>query len=196
MKKIILIIFTTLTLISCSSDDSSPAQNNNSNGFYVGNLFKSTNKGYFTHQSTDGTGYKNLIILTDGTVNSDPYDADTLNSNQYSNNTSNLVVLTVNSTSTSIIEEGTYNLDTTQYAGSGNLYWATLISGITVNNNFIENFDYESYSSNSSSNPITSGSLTITKNGTTYNLTYTLLQNGSTINGSYVGELSELEYTE
>jgi len=195
MKKIILIILTTISLFSCSSDDSSNNQNNNIDGFYIGNNFNSTNNGYFTHES-DGTGYKNLIILTDGTVNSNPYDADNINLNNYSNNTSNLLILTVNSTSTSSIEEGTYNLDTTQYAGSGNLYWATFIAGITINNNLIDTYNYESYTSNSSTNPITSGSLTITKNGTIYNLNYTFQQNGSTINGSYVGELFELEYTE
>ena len=125
MKKINLIILSFLFLFSCSSDDSSSNQNNNTNGFFIGNNLKLTNNGYFSHNSADGTGYTNLIILTNGVVNSNPYDADDLDLNNYSNNNSNLVVLTVNSTSTSTIEEGTYNLDTTQYAGSGNLYWAT-----------------------------------------------------------------------
>ena len=70
------------------------------------------------------------------------------------------------------------------------------LSGITIDNNLINTYSYESFTSDNSTNPITSGSLTITKNGTIYNLDYTFQQNGSTINGSYVGELSELEYTE
>lgn len=194
MKKISLLLLTTLLLISCSSDNSS---DNTANGFYIGNNLKSTNNGYFTHEPlTDGSGYKNLIILSDGAIISDPYDADDVDFNSYSNNTSNLVILTVNSTSQSVIEEGTYNLDTTQFDGSGNLYWSTFISGITMNNNAIENYSYESYSSPGSNNPITAGSIIITKTGTQYNLNYTFQQNGSTIHGTYVGALTELEYTE
>ena len=155
-----------------------------------------TPNGYFTHQSNDGTGYKNLIILTNGVVLSDPFDADTLNSNEFSSNTSNIIVFTINSSSTNEITEGTYILDNSNHDGIGNLYWTTIITGITIQNNLIDSYNYESYTSNNSSNPIVSGSITIAKNQNNYEITYILNQNNAVINGSFSGLLSELEYSE
>jgi len=204
MKKLTLLLtaFIASSILSCSSDDSntpilSPTitQQNNSEIIINGTNYSTVN-GYLTRQTNDGTGYKNLIVLSDGEVLSDPYNADTIDANSYSNNTNNLVVLTVNSTSINELAEGTYNLDTTDYAGSGNLYWTTIITGITLNNNLIDNYGYESFSSNNSSNPVTSGSITITKNINIYTISYTLNLANSTITGSYVGELAELQYTE
>ena len=199
MKKtfsIIFGIFIGLFVSSCSSDDSSYPDPNTNFGFTLNGVEYATRKGYLTHQSNDGTGYKNLIILTNGEVLSDPFDADTLNANEFSSNTSNIIVFTINSTSTNELADGTYHLDNTNHDGSGNLYWTTIITGITIQNNLLESYNYESFTSNNSSNPIVSGSLTIIKNQNNYEITYTLNQNNTVINGSFSGLLTELEYSE
>jgi len=199
---LLLIIFITSSILSCSSDDSiapiiSPTINQqNSSEIIINGTNYSTVNGYLTRQTNGGTGYKNLIILSDGEVLSNPYDADTIDANSYSNDTNNLVVLTVNSTSINELAEGTYNLDTTDFAGSGNLYWTTVITGITLNNNLIDNYAYESFSSSNSSNTVTSGSINISKNMNVYTISYTLNLANSSITGSYTGELIELQYTE
>ncbi|RTY89136.1 hypothetical protein [Flavobacterium sp. GT3R68] len=189
MKNFSLLLLTTLLLFSCSSDDASDG-----NGFYLDGSLKSTNHGYSAHQpQAYGAGYEHIIILSDGTINSDSFDINFIEHNNYSNNTSNLIKLIVNSKSLTTIEEGTYTLDNSQ--GAGYLNMVFFLSGVTVTNNVLEDYNYESYSDNASAHKIISGSLTITKTGTRYNLNYTFLQNeGTSIQGRFSGELTELQY--
>ncbi|WP_179022449.1 hypothetical protein [Winogradskyella forsetii] len=201
MKKINLLFAAlfVLTILCCNSDDNS---NNNplpviENNFSIGENVYNTTNGYLVHQlSNNGTGYKNLVVLSNGTVLSDPFDGDTLNSNNYSDDTDTILVLTINSTSIELLESGTYNLDTTLYNGSGNLYRASVITGISIENSLIDDFTYESFSSINSSNPIISGSVTISNENDIYTFSYNLNQSEVSINGNFIGNLTELEYIE
>lgn len=201
MKKINLLFATlfALTILCCTSDDNS---NNNplpviENNFSIGENIYNTTNGYLVHQlSNNGTGYKNLVVLSNGTVLSDPFDGDTLNANNFSDDTDTILVLTINSTSIELLDPGTYNLDTTLYNGSGNLYRASVITGISIENSLIDDFTYESFSSINSSNPIISGSVTISNENDIYTFSYNLNQSEVSINGNFIGNLTELEYVE
>lgn len=192
MKKITLFLFA-LTFLSCSSDDGAQQSTSNTNGFSLNNSWISTGNGYLARYDETDHSNKNYIILTNGSVTSNPFDVDTIQDNHYGSATTNLVYLTINSTAHGELVPGTYTLDTTQYSADGYFYWANIITGLTLNaDTTLNDFSYESTSSSGSTHPIVSGRITIAREDENYAITYTLNQSGETIQGNYYGPLTQL----
>jgi hypothetical protein len=194
MKKLNLLfaIIIGLFISSCSSSENNETENPTEIGFNIENNFYETQNGYFAHQSTDGTGFLNIIILTDGNLQDDFIDANDIMSNKFSNNTNNLIAIWLNSNSKERIEEGTYSLDDSQFMNGGFVTWIGFLTNIELNNSLITN-STNNLTSNDEVNP---GNLIVTKVNNIYTFEYTYTLNGKVIIGTYTGELSELTYTE